>query len=217
MSISLNLPPGFARIPIDGDLDARIEAAQSIAALADRGSADPATVAEAVLATGDMLRSNGTILAGQLALPETDPSVHAMVTLSTRRLGDGGPELPDLESRVESARAIAKVLSHQNPHATVQYRDLGCGPVVLILRAGHFQLPSDVTVTGESIEIPTDTFQAILPTPDGNSLLVFDMSTSAREHWHHFLPVAMSMVNGIRVDGSPNPAEPLPHRNEDLR
>ncbi|WP_072690889.1 hypothetical protein [Rhodococcus marinonascens] len=217
MNITLSLPPGFARIPTAGDLDSRVEAAQSIATLADRGSADPATTVEALLATGDMLRSNGTILAGQLALPETDARVCVTVTLSTRPLGDGGPELYDLESRVESARAIAQVLSQQNPHATVQYRDLGGGPAVLILRCGRFRLPADVTVTGESIEIPTDTFQAILPTPDGNSLLVFDMSTSAREYWHHFLPVAMSMVDGIRVDSTPNPAEPLTHRNEDPR
>lgn len=199
MTITISLPGGFASIPLHEEGEERSRAIDRLLDLADNGTIDRNRAARGLVAVADSLRTNGAIVGGQIALVDSSPDVSATLVLAVRALPGGGPELDDTASRSEAARAIVSVVGKTDKHARAQYRELGCGPVALILRSGHFPIPANYSLTGSSVDAPTDSLQAMIPMPDGRTIAVLDVSTSARTEWPQFLQLGMKIIDGIRI------------------
>ncbi|NLU82034.1 hypothetical protein [Rhodococcus sp. HNM0569] len=200
MMLQLAIPPGFIPLPITADEQQQAADSELIATLAGFGNPSP-TIADALVQVARSFHDCGVIFAGQLTDPEIGPSHCALVTLSVSSLGRHVPDFGNRHSTsVEAARAIASVLSEGNPDAVVQYRDLDCGPTVLVLRAGRFVMPEDDPYADAVSGLPptSDNLQALVPLTSTGQLLVLDMSTSSREHWPRFIGHALQMVASIR-------------------
>ncbi|MCK0091127.1 hypothetical protein HCA61_00940 [Rhodococcus sp. HNM0563] len=200
MRLQLDLPSGLSLIPLQRDIPLRTAAAEALVASAT--TQDSKADISSVLATSELLSHCDLVLAGALALPDSEPSEFAAVTLAVRRLPDRRGPFNRPEARDELARALADTLARANPAAVVQYRRLGCGPVVLALRASLFDLPGDMTVNGKAVLITSDSFQALVPLPGGAEMAVLDLSSSSRELWPRFVDIALTMVDSIRIGSS---------------
>jgi hypothetical protein len=198
--LQLDLPSGLSLIPLQRDIPLRTAAAEALVASAT--TQDTKADISSVLTTSELLSHCDLVLAGALALPDSEPSEFAAVTLAVRRLPDGRGPFDRPEARDELARALADTLARANPAAVVQYRRLGCGPVVLALRASLFDLPGDMTVTGKAVLITSDSLQALVPLPGGAEMAVLDLSSSSRELWPQFVDLALTMVDSIRIGSS---------------
>lgn len=200
MRLQLDLPSGLSLVPLQRDTPLRTAAAEALVASA--ATQDSKADVASVLATSELLSHCDLVLAGALALPDSEPSEFAAVTLAVRRLPAGRGPFDRPEARDELARALADTLARANPAAVVQYRRLGCGPVVLALRASLFDLPGDMTVTGKAVLITSDSLQALVPLPGGAEMAVLDLSSSSRELWPQFVDIALTMVDSIRIGSS---------------
>lgn len=208
MRLRLSLPSGLALIPLQEDVALRTAAAEELVASTTLPDRDASV--SSVLDVGALLSSCDLVLAGALALPDSEPSEFAAVTLAVRPLPAGHGAFDRPEARDELARALADTLARTNPAAVVQYRSLGCGPVVFVLRASLFDLPGDITVTGDAMMITSDSLQVLVPLPGSTEIAVLDVSSSSREVWPQFVDIALAMVDSIRIDPSqtPTPTEP---------
>ncbi|HET8992894.1 MULTISPECIES: hypothetical protein [unclassified Rhodococcus (in: high G+C Gram-positive bacteria)] len=200
MNVRFDAPPGLALVPLHEEISLRRAAAEELVASAT--APDRHAGVSSVLAAGELLSRCDLVLAGTLALPDTETSEFAAVTLAVRALPVRHGLFDRPEARDELARAVEKTMAQANPAAAVQYRLLGCGPVVLVLRASLFDLPGDVTVTGEAVAITSDSLQAIVPPPGVSEVAVLDISSSSRVLWPRFVEVALTMIDSIRIDPS---------------
>ncbi|MEV0946168.1 hypothetical protein [Rhodococcus sp. NPDC049939] len=204
MTITLSVPTGFVPIPLGDSSEARKAATDAVIAAAGDDLPDRESVAAGLSAAGKLLREAGALLAGVFVPPSSGPEHYVTLTWSIGHLPAGGPELGDTESLVEYARALADVISQSNPLAVVQYRDLGCGPTVLVARSTLFRSP-DSDVDDDPTTISTEQVQAIIPLWDGHRLLLVDVSSSTRDHWAESLEIALEAIDRIRIDPDDEP------------
>ncbi|EOM76278.1 hypothetical protein [Rhodococcus rhodnii] len=202
MTLALSVPSGFIPLPVTGDSEQRHADASLIASLAGFTSGH---VSEAILGLSEKLHESGVFFAGQLVIPELEPEHYACFTIARTSLGHRRLDVEDSEeSASEMAQAIGSSLMKSNPAAVVQYRDLPCGPTVLVLRSGRIAAPDAASGVRKEVAAPdpitTDTLQALIPSLVCQEILVASVGSSSREHWPTFLKYALQMISSIRWD-----------------
>lgn len=197
MRLHVDLPAGSALLPLHETGEQRKTMAEAL--VTTGGVSERLEAVSQVLDTSDLLERADLLLAGVLTNRNAEPDEFATLTVAVRPLPEPSGFSDRTETRKDFAKALSASLARSNPDAVVQYRNLGCGPTVLILRAARFMLPGTITRTGEDAEITSDSLQAIIPLPDFTGLAVIDVSSASRERWPLFVEQALALVDSVRI------------------
>lgn len=196
-----DLPLGFGPIPLDPDVEERAEHARRLLThlpADQRENLD--TQVQGLVAGGELMLRSGARVAGQLTVPDADPSVSATFTLAIRDLPNDGAPLGEQGSHRAFMAAIGDELRTRHPDSDIRGVDLTCGPGLVAVRAGSYRFPAERTRSGEPEEAPSYGMQVILPDPDGDRLVVLDTTTSGTERWPEFVEQTFAVANSISFE-----------------
>ncbi|OLT44194.1 hypothetical protein BJF85_20140 [Saccharomonospora sp. CUA-673] len=210
--LRVDLPPGFAGIPITGSEE---DVLRSI----DRMVARAAETAQATQTTPpnvDELRAQLTALTGALAeqriqlygrfavdgAEPTEPAL-ATLTLAMRELTTT-PEQRDLlgDQRGAIVAELARAYRKRVPDARVEAQRITLGPAVVAYRAGSYHFTDEET-GGRGPDVrPEFKVEVQIPTPDLTRIIVLVVVTGSEAAWPSTIAHTAAIANSIRFDAS---------------
>lgn len=208
--LSIDVPPGFAGIPITGggeQIAARVRELAATAAESAPHSADE--LAESFGAMAHFMAREDIRLFGRFAVSdETMPEpVLANLALALPAL-DVDDDLAETvgNNRGEVAKQLVARYRERFPDADVHQVTLDAGPAMVAQRAGEYHIPAALS-RGRGEVVRTE-FKAEfqIPSPDGRRLVVMTVTTGSEQGWPLVAAEAVRIANSI---GFPEP-EPEP-------
>ncbi|MGC7102529.1 hypothetical protein ACPZ19_48335 [Amycolatopsis lurida] len=195
--LRVDVPPGFAGIPITGGPEAIAAAvrrmAQRIGTAAPEQSGD---IEENLGGLAHFLAQREVRLFGRFAVTGDDTREPALANLalaivdfgeSPEGVGAGGA------NRVVAAATLVKQYRDRHPDADVQVVELAGGPAMVAQRAGYHQV-------GDTRRVPEFKAEFQLPSPDTRRLAVMVVSTGEEAAWPAVAAAAMRSAHSIRFE-----------------
>lgn len=208
--LHIDVPPGFAGIPITGSgeqIAARVRALATKAAETTEHSAEE--LAESIGAMAHFMAREDIRLFGRFAVSdETMPEpVLANLALAMVAL-DVDSDLAETvgDNRGEVAKQLVRRYRERFPDADVHPVTLDAGPAMVAQRAGEYHIPAELT-RGRGAVVRTE-FKAEfqIPSPDGRRLVVMTVTTGDERAWPLVAAEAVRIANSIAFP-EPEPAD----------
>ncbi|MQA87499.1 MAG: hypothetical protein GEV03_23465 [Streptosporangiales bacterium] len=111
-------------------------------------------------------------LAGTFTVPLGDEYATASLVMEVRPL-----------LAAATVEDLRQAVAERNPQADVRVVSLPAGRAVVMVRAGDYRLPPELTGQSETQVIPSIGVQVMLPAPSGRQVVVLDCSTSSEQAW----------------------------------
>ncbi|MET8994629.1 hypothetical protein [Amycolatopsis sp. NPDC004169] len=167
MPLEIDLPPGFAGLPVGRDdrLDRRhawMAAEGSAASVEEFGSY--------LMALVPAMQANGVRVFGKFAVGPRKGDV-ATLTLGVARWPQTAPG-----NRDAVVAAMAEEYRARHKHAVVQPVRLPIGPAVVAISGGEFRLPERDVRTQIKAEYQ-------IPLPDGRSVVILSVVAESEDAW----------------------------------
>lgn len=205
----IDVPPGFAGLPIGGDAEQIAQGVRGLSArVAHEVPESPAEIGQCLESLAQVLVERNVRLYGRFAVSADDlpepvlaDLALAMPSLSARRVDPGFPG----ENREAVARRLVEQYRQRHPDADAHFVRLTSGPAMVAQRAGHFRVP----VAGKPHDVVVPQFKAEfqLPAPSSAHLVVMTVTTSSEPGWPAVAAAAVRIADSIRFEYPP--ADPL--------
>lgn len=194
--LRIDVPRGFAGIPITGGPEAIAAAVRRLAEqVAEREPGQASDIEENLGGLAHFLAQREVRLFGRFAVTGEHSSEPALANLALA-VADLGelPEgvAPGSTPRLVAAATLVKQYRDRHPDADAQVVELSGGPAMIAQRAGD-QLIGDTRIPEFKAE-----FQ--LPSPDTRHLAVLVVTTSDEAAWPAVAAAAMRSANSIRFE-----------------
>jgi hypothetical protein len=170
MPLKLDLPPGFAGMPVSNDENLNRgyawTVAENLSAGAGRSVAEFGSYLMALVPT---MQANGIRVFGKFAVGPRETDV-ATLTLGVVRWPEAAGD------RDAVVAAMVAEYRYRHPRAVVQPVKLPIGPAVVAVGGGEFRLPERDVRTQIKAEYQ-------IPLPDGRSVVVLSVVAGSEDAW----------------------------------
>ncbi|WP_370969383.1 hypothetical protein [Amycolatopsis sp. cg9] len=171
MPLEIDLPPGFAGMPVGADDKMNRGHAWTIAGnLADGAGTSVEEFGSYLMALVPTMRANGVRVFGKFAVGRRKGDV-ATLTLGVARWPDVAPG-----NRDALVEAMAAQFRSRHEHAVVRPVRLPIGPAVVGFSGGEFRLPDRDARTQIKAEYQ-------IPLPDGRSVVILSVVAESEDAW----------------------------------
>ncbi|SDD39194.1 hypothetical protein [Actinokineospora iranica] len=198
--LRLELPPGFAALPIGENAAAQRDHAFELVRKAESAGqdvGDAVTTAEQMVGVFDALRAMDIQLCGKFAVVTDDAPATATVLLSVQRLRSADPAAAagDL---VGMTGAVKELFQRRNPQAQTRTIQLPIGHAVAALVVGEFRIPPERFGAEDELVIPTFRAVFLIPLTTGDHLAALDVSTTSEAGWPEISRQAVAIARSLR-------------------
>ncbi|WP_326945076.1 hypothetical protein OG439_36145 [Amycolatopsis sp. NBC_01307] len=171
MPLQIDLPPGFAGMPVGGDDKLNRGHAWTVAGnLAAGAGTSVEEFGSYLMALVPAMQANGIRVFGKFAVGPRPPDV-ATLTLGVVQWPETAPANPDAV-----VAAMAEQYRSSHPRSVVQPVRLPIGPAVVAISGGEFHLPAGDVRAQIKAEYQ-------IPLPDGRSVVVLSVATASEDAW----------------------------------
>ncbi|MGK4584444.1 hypothetical protein [Kitasatospora sp. HPMI-4] len=186
--VRLVLPSVFHALAVRGGTAARAaqlaEVAEELFAGAGAGARKEWAVLTASLAR--QLGAAGTVFAGVSALRVADRPSHASLVVS-------------LANRPVQISELATQLADARPQAEVWTVLLPAGPAAVLVEGRTSPVPAALSNDGQPYRTSSSVAQALIPLPDGASVLVVQLSVAQPEDWELYMTSFADVLKSIQL------------------
>ncbi|WP_369391146.1 hypothetical protein AB5J72_28510 [Streptomyces sp. CG1] len=95
-----------------------------------------------------------------------------------------------------AAQGILAALA-SNSYIDARWLDLPCGPAVSCVRLNEVSFQSEMTRSGELVELLTGQIQVHVPFPTGPYTAVFTLDTAAMDYWAEFCDMVAAILQTV--------------------
>ncbi|MFG1640813.1 hypothetical protein ACGFMK_11040 [Amycolatopsis sp. NPDC049252] len=171
MPLQIDLPPGFAGMPVGSDDKMNRGHAWTVAEnLASGAGKSIEEFGSYLMALVPTMQANGIRVFGKFAVGPRQSDV-ATLTLGVVRWPETAPRNPDAV-----VAAMAEQYRRSHPRAVVQPVRLPIGPAVVAISGGEFHLPEGDVRAQIKAEYQ-------IPLPDGRSVVVLSVAAGSDDAW----------------------------------
>lgn len=180
--LRIDLPPGFAGMPVTNDDETNTRIAWAVGEkVAARAGKTTEEFSGYLLAMAPIMKNNGIRLFGKFAVCE-GPDYVATLTMGVARWPDGDPEML-AASRSAVAGALLDVYRQKHPRADARPVLLPIGPAMAAIEAGEFRLPPEVTGQASELVRPRLKAEYQIPLPSGEGVVILTVTAESETGW----------------------------------
>jgi hypothetical protein len=191
MPLRIDLPPGFAGMPVGSDDKLNRDHAWLVAGnLAAGAGKSVEEFGGYLMALVPTMQANGIRVFGKFAVGPREGDV-ATLTLGVAQWPDTAPG-----NRDAVVAALAEQYRSRHKHAVVQPVRLPVGPAVVAISGGEFRLPGHAVRTQLKAEYQ-------IPLPDGRSVVILSVVAGSEDSWPAIADATAKVAWSLRGDEAP--------------